>query len=233
MKKIWLSFFLLPLLSWGQATVTGTVFDQGNNPATSGYVQFDLQPANSGVHYYIPGVGVIAPQTTQCGINGSGQVLNSTLTGPCQVWENGQISPGNTTYTVTFAPGGLVSNVISQECINTPTYNLSNPVFCPKISLNPQSVVIITTPIQHNLIPGTDAVFSLGSSLNRYANVFAANGSFTNTTILGTLTALGGGALSGTFTGSPTFSGNVSVSGTLGVGSGTAPTFGLSQPFAP
>lgn len=250
---VWLFWFGHLLHAQSQTTVTGVVFDSGGNPATSGFVEFDLQPVNSGVQFTIPGIGVIAPQNTVCGIDGSGNVKNlANLANPCLVWGNSVVSPANTTYTVQFAPGGVVTNVVSQECINGASYSLAAPVFCPRLSLNPQSAFVITTPIQQNLIPGADAVFSLGSLTNRYANLFSANGTFTNLTLLNTLvaptlsisgnatvggtfgvtglTTLNSGTLNGTFAGNPIFTGNVSAAKFLGGdGSAAAPSYSFTN----
>lgn len=197
---VWLFWLGHLLHAQSQTTVTGVVFDSGGSPATSGFVEFDLQPAGASFQFFVTGVGVIAPQSVQCGIDGSGNVKNFSLTGACLVWGNSLVLPANTTYTVQIAPNGIVTNVVPGECINGASYSLSNPVFCPRLSLNPQSAVVITTPIQQNLIPGADAVFNLGSSLNRYANVFAANGTFTNMTLLNSLTVPGNLSVTGNLT---------------------------------
>lgn len=156
-------------------TVTGLVTDAGNNPATSGYVQFDIIPKASSIHYFIPGFGTIT-QTVQCAINPFGQVKSFlNLANPCTVWGNDQISPGNTQYKVTFAPNGNITNVVSGECIISPTYSLNNPVFCPVVQISPQQNVIRSNPFQTNILPNAGHVFNIGSPSTPYAAVYADN----------------------------------------------------------
>src|SRR6185312_8987586 len=108
---------LIPLLllssSWGQSpiTITGTITDSSNNPATSGYVQFSLTPTSTALPYSIPPATVIA-KTSRCLINSSGQPKSSVDgTSACLVWPNDLVSPANTLYQITLAPNGSVTRV--------------------------------------------------------------------------------------------------------------------------
>jgi len=184
---------LVSAAAFGQTktTVTGVVQDASGNLATSGTVVFNLSPQNSGIIYFVTGTGIIAPQTGTCGIDGSGNIKNLALSGACQVWGTDLIQPANLTYQVAFFPNGVGSptNTVAQQCITGTTYDLSNPKFCPVIKPTPQGATVITSPIQNNLIPAADAVFNLGSASLRYGNIFAANGTFTNSIIAPNLPA--------------------------------------------
>jgi hypothetical protein len=187
MRKL-LVVLLLVGGAFGQTktTVTGVVQDASGNLATSGTVVFTLSPQNNGVIYFVTGTGIIAPQTGTCGIDGTGNIKNLALSGTCQVWGTDLIVPANLTYQVSLFPNGVGSptNTIPQQCITGATYDLSNPKFCPIIKPTPQFASVITSPIQNNLIPSADNVFTLGSPSLRYSNIYAANGNFTNVTAL-------------------------------------------------
>jgi hypothetical protein len=178
-------------------TVTGTITDSGGNPATSGTVEFDLQPSSSSIHYYVQGSSTIAPTSVVCAISSTGQVVSQqNPSSPCTVWGNDVISPSNTTYTVTFSPNGQVTQSVAQECITGSTYNLSTPRFCPVVSIVPQYNTITTPQVSANLVPSVPHVFTLGNSQSSYAsgyidNLFATNLSSTNLTLSGTFTAPG------------------------------------------
>jgi len=187
MRKLLVVLLLVgAALGQTKTTVTGVVQDASGNLATSGTVVFTLSPQNNGVIYFVTGTGIIAPQIGTCGIDGSGNIKNLALSGACQVWGTDLIQPANLTYQVAFFPNGVGSptNTVPQQCITGTTYDLSNPKFCPVIKPTPQWASVITSPIQNNLIPSADNVFTLGSSGLRYSNVFASNGTFTNVTAL-------------------------------------------------
>ena len=188
MRKLLVVLLLVGAAAFGQTktTVTGVVQDASGNLATSGTVVFTLSPQNNGVIYFVTGTGIIAPQTGTCGIDGTGNIKNLALSGACQVWGTDLIVPANLTYQVSLFPNGVGSptNTIPQQCITGTTYDLSNPKFCPIIKPTPQFASVITSPIQNNLIPSADNVFTLGSPSLRYSNIYAANGNFTNVTAL-------------------------------------------------
>jgi hypothetical protein len=234
--------FAMTCMAQTPVTVTGLVTDAGNNPATSGYVQFDILPTASSVHYFIAGFGTIS-QTTRCGINASGQVLNLALSGACTVWGNDLINPANTQYRVTIAPGGVISNVVPGECITGSSYSLSNPVFCPQVQVNPQQAIIRANPFQTNIIPLTASVFNIGSPLAPYAAVYT-NSLFLNGLQFSTATlraTWGGVAFGMTNTGAVANylpSKSIVITGigyqvppgqTLGVGCSTAPSIRVSD----
>lgn len=178
------ALFLLTLTgaAYGQApvTVTGTVYAPNGVLATSGYVQFTITPTSQSIQYFVQGIGIIAPQTARCGISGAGLIRNLALSGACLVWGNDVITPGNTTYTVQYAPANVVSNTIRQLLIRGTTSNLNAPVFAPVIAIVPQFQTITTFPIAVNLIPAVDSVFNVGNPQAYYAagyfrNLFADN----------------------------------------------------------
>jgi hypothetical protein len=242
-KLLFFLLFAIPTLGQVPATVTGLISDAGNNPATSGYVQFDVQPKASSIQYFILNVTTINP-TTQCSINGSGQIQNFTLSGPCLVWGNDNISPGNTTYKVTFAPNGQITNAVNGELITGSAYNLNAPVFATIVQISPQQNIVRANPFQTNIIPVANNIFNIGSPSFQYANGYFSqiflNGvalSFpgftlaTNNTWTGinnfnnTVNLNNGGSIGGTWIGSPAFSGNPAFSGT--------PTFSHASGVSP
>lgn len=168
MKKILISLWLmlLPVVAFSQSqvTVTGSV-----SGATSGAVLFNLSPWSTTVQYYVSSVTTIANQTQICAINSSGAVRNITLSGPCMVWGNDIITPGNTTYTVVFQPNGRTTNTVAREQIVGNTYNLNTPVFGPQVNIVPQFQTITTSPIAVNLVPAAPHVFNVGNAGFPYA----------------------------------------------------------------
>jgi len=195
MRRLLIPFlFALPLCAQTPVTVTGTITDASNTPATGGYVQFDITPKSGAIHYFISGVAGVDPQTAQCGIDGTGHVKNlAILTNPCTIWGNDVISPGNTLYKVTFAPNGNITNVVNSELITGSIYDLNNPVFAPIVAINPQQNVVRANPFQTNILPSATNTFNIGSPSLQYANgyfsslslngsgipSFAGNNSFT------------------------------------------------------
>lgn len=176
------TLFLLTLTgaAYGQTpvTVTGTIYAPNGALATSGYVQFTITPTSQSIQYFVQGIGIIAPQTARCGISGAGLIRNLALSGACLVWGNDVITPGNTTYTVQYAPANVVSNTIRQLLIRGTTSNLNAPIFAPVIAIVPQFQTITTSPIAVNLIPAADSVFNVGNPQAYYAagyfrNIFA------------------------------------------------------------
>jgi len=187
-RLLTLLFFASTAFGQTPVTVTGLITDAGNNPATSGFVQFDLIPKASAIHYFVPNIGTIT-QTVQCGINGSGQVKSQlNLANPCTVWGNDIINPANTQYKVTFAPNGNITNVVSGECLIGSSYSLNFPVFCPIIQVTPQQAVIRSNPFQVNIIPNAGGVFNVGSPQLPYAA-----GYFNNLFLNGVAIGAGGG----------------------------------------
>ena len=181
MKKTCWFFFVLfvSLLAGAQSpvSVSGTIQDSGGNPATSGTVEFDIQPASSSIQYYVQGITAVAPQTVVCNISATGTLVSSVNpANPCTVWGNDVLSPSNSTYTVTFSPNDQQTNTVARECISTPgPYNLSAPVFCPAVKVIPQYNNITTSPIQSNLVPAASHVFTLGNTQAHYAAAYIDN----------------------------------------------------------
>lgn len=163
--------FCTNALAQSPATVTGTIQDAGGNPATSGTVVFDIQPQSSGIQYYVQGITSIVPQEVTCSIV-SGALRNASNTGACTVWGNDQVSPANTTYTITFYPNGQMTNSVAQECIQGASYSLNTPRFCPVVSIVPQYNTITSPQISTNLIPSVTGQFTLGNSQAHYAALY-------------------------------------------------------------
>lgn len=181
----------------GPVVVTGTIYG-----ATNGYVQFILQPQSVGTQFFVKGVATIAPQTTTCSINSSGQVV-SMFSGPCLVWGNDVLTPANTTYTVVFAPGNVITNRVARELISGLTYSLNAPVFAPVVALVPQYNTLTTPNVAQNIMPAANNAFNLGSVNFNYAagyitNLFSTSIVTQNISINGTATfaSLTVGALS-------------------------------------
>jgi len=185
--KILVAIFLLwASLAVAQTTVTGVIQDPSGAVATSGYVQFTLAPSLSNVQYYVLGTTVITPRTVRCGINGSGQVKNLALSGACIVYGNDIITPVNTSYTVAYAPGNVVTSTITGNLITGASYSLNSPVFQPPIAPS-QSSSVYTTPVNWNIIPSSNNIFSIGSAVLKYLSVYATTVNTDRTTNVQTL----------------------------------------------
>lgn len=184
-KRIW---FVVILLLWvtmafaqspvQPVTVSGNIMDAGGNLATSGTVVFSIQPQSSGIYYYVQGQGALVPQNATCAIQSDGTLQNATSTGPCTVWGNDLITPANTTYTVTFLPNGTQTNSIPQQCIVGQSYSLNAPNFCPVVSIIPQYSMIAAPPINGNLIPQGNGLFTIGNGQAFYTNAYLNNLTF-------------------------------------------------------
>lgn len=231
MRSLTLCGFLLSICAIpcsGQVpyTVTGTVQSNTGALATSGSVTFRIRPSSQSILYYIAGTTVIAPQIATCGINASGLIKNATnLANPCTVWGNDQITPGNTTYDVTFAPNGVTTNMIHQVGINSVCMNLNSPCFLPVINVVPQYQTITTSPIAVNLIPAVAHVFNVGNVGFPYAagyfdnlfvtsfNITTINATNVNTTNLNTTNL----TVTGTFPSHTWYGNNTGISAAPGV----------------
>lgn len=168
------------LSAQSMTTVTGNIQGVTGIAATSGYVQFQLQPSSQSLAYRVSGIGVVAPQSSMCGINGSGQLQNLALTGSCQVWGNTVLAPANSTYTVTIAPNGTIANRLTGELISGTSYDLSQPVFAPIVTIQgAQQQTLSVPPLMSNLIPGANGVFTLGGPNSYYSSGYI-NNLFTN-----------------------------------------------------
>lgn len=229
MKKLLLIGLLLSsrtCLAQSPYTVTGTVQSSVGTLATSGTVKFTIKPTSQSILYFVSGTSIIAPQASTCGINPFGLIKNAVnLANPCTVWGNDVITPGNTTYTIQFAPNGTVTNTINNLTINSLCTNLNTPCFVNPTQVVPQYQTITTSPIFVNLVPAADNVYNVGQAGLRYAagyfyNVFATNGfSFTNLSLPGNLTVGGTSSLTGLVTLGAGLTG-VGSTGTLTAGSG-------------
>lgn len=160
----------------GQTTVTGLISDPGGNPATGGTVTFVLSPSSSAIAFRVAGTSIFAPRAVVCQISPTGQLLNEQGTGPCLIWGNPAILPGNTTYTLLIAPtvngSPLTTSTIYGVLIFGSTYDLSNIQFAPNIEITPQQTVLRGDPVEANLIPITGHVFNIGSQQLPYAALY-------------------------------------------------------------
>jgi hypothetical protein len=161
------NFLLLIFQSLVQTTVVGNIQGPTGTVATSGYIEFRLSGALSGISYRVAGTGNIVPTTARCSINGSGNVVATDGTSPCKVWGNPTVTPANSCYDVVFAPANRVQSTVRSQLISGTTYNLSSPVFCPIVSVIPQYQTITVSPINSNVVPGVHMAFTLGSA-SRY-----------------------------------------------------------------
>lgn len=195
MRKVLLLILFTSSLALAQSpvTITGTINDTTGNPATSGYVEFAISPQNQQTLYKVLGTNVLAPQKGRCGINTSGSLLNTALSGPCLVWGNDNILPSNSLYQITIAPNNKVINQIQNALVSGTT-----PIALPNIPLmNPQPVIgtiVNGSPLStFTVIPNRDNVWTLGNQQFRYANIYATTstintGTFTNVNITGLAT---------------------------------------------
>jgi hypothetical protein len=179
-------------LAQSRLTVTGTITDAGGNVATSGYVQFSLTPNSSSIQFRVSGMGVLVPTTLKCAINASGQVKNFlNLTLPCLLWGNDNITPVNTAYNVTYAPGNTVLKTVPNVLFQgVGPIDLSNPTFAPNTIISPQYSTIFSSPFQTNIIPAADGLFNIGTAGRAYNNITTHSltvlGSFNATQFSGT-----------------------------------------------
>lgn len=145
-----------------KTTVTANVQDLAGVAATSGYVEFRLQPNSSSILYYVAGIGVIPPTPVRAAISGAGNIS-------IDLWGNDLITPGNTWYEVILAPANEEVSRVFRLLITGGTYNLSLPAFAPSVQIVPQYQSIVTDPLEANVIPAADVVFDVGQSGRRYA----------------------------------------------------------------
>jgi hypothetical protein len=154
-------------------TVTGLIVDEANNPATSGYVEFELSPLNQGLAYAIQGVCTIA-KTVRGLIDATGHLKGVDGVSALVIWPNDLITPSNTLYTVTIAPNNKVTRVYNNVLLKSSTdpQDLSQLIF-----ILPQPVVgtvIEGSPlVTESVIPAVDLAFSLGDPTHRFTHVYA------------------------------------------------------------
>jgi hypothetical protein len=153
--------------------VQGLIVDVANNPATGGYVLFELSPLNQGLAYEIPGVCVIASATKGV-INSNGLLKALDGVSDLLIWPNDLILPSNTLYNITIAPNNRVTRVYNNVLLKS----IQNPQDMSQFTfILPQPVigtVIEGSPlVTESVIPLLDNVFTLGDVDHRYAKVFA------------------------------------------------------------
>src|SRR5215813_1204943 len=91
--------------------ITGRVMDTSGKPASSGWVEFRLQPENQSLPYSVlPGLVVATPSRGFI-VAGGNVVQHPGGTSPLWVWPNDLIVPANSLYQITIAPCGRVSRV--------------------------------------------------------------------------------------------------------------------------
>jgi hypothetical protein len=175
-KKLFnlLLFLALAVPSFGQTqtTIIGNVHDVTGVNATSGYVEFRLQPVSNGVIYRVAGVTILNPTTSRCSINSSGNVAG-LLGGSCSVWGNPSVTPANTCYQVAIYPGtASKATVLPLQLISGGSYDLSSPASCPSLNIQPQDVMAAVPAFRANIVPAVDKMFTLGSASLYFASAY-------------------------------------------------------------
>lgn len=147
-----------------KTTIVGNVQSASGEIATSGYVEFRLRPQSQGVLYRVAGPSgyIIAPQVVRLEINSSGNIQG-------ELWGNDTISPANTAYDVTFAPDGVVTNIVRQLLISGGSYDLSTPVFATSVTLVPEYQTVPAQPLEANLLPIATDTFTVGQQGRRWS----------------------------------------------------------------
>jgi hypothetical protein len=103
--------------------VTGTITDNAGNPATSGYVLFELMAGLHEEQYYrIQSTSLILRRTVRATISSSGTISQ-------RIWGNDLITPSGSWYKVTIVPNGRIRQVTRHIYISGATYDLNSPVF--------------------------------------------------------------------------------------------------------
>lgn len=194
MKRISLlaGLLLVPILGFAQTrtTVTGTVFDITGAIATSGSVQFTLQPTSSSLGYTVTGQGIIVPISASCAISGTGTLIGISGSGSCQLWGNTVISPASSCYAITLFPNGTQSGTLPAQQISGTTYDLSNPTACPTNPVIMTNSVLDVAPINGPLIPVGNKAFNLGGPTAYYSALYTDQAYINNLNVpLSSLTA--------------------------------------------
>lgn len=163
--------FVVPRSAPSPVTITGTIVDSSGNPASSGYVDFNLQPASQALPYSVlPDIIVAAPTRARI-VTGGQMVSNLDGTSPFQVWPNDLILPSNSLYQVVIAPRGRVTRVLNGVLIESKT----NPQSLASLTyVNPQNQVVGTivngSPlVTLSVVPIETCVWTVGDPLHYYA----------------------------------------------------------------
>jgi hypothetical protein len=174
-KKLVLLFLTSLCFAQTPVTITGTITDFSNNIATSGYVQFEIQPSNQSLNFSIPSQNVVVAATSRCNISSSGApVSSSNPANPCVVWPNDLIVPGNTLYNVTLAP----NNKVTRKYIGVLISSGTNPQSLSTLTfVSPQGQVVGTVVngnplVTMSVIPAANNVWTLGDPQHKFAAIY-------------------------------------------------------------
>lgn len=194
MKKLFLLLILAASCAFGQTTtsVSGTVKDLTNSAVTSGQVSFTLQP---GIDTTMSGVSRFSPTEVDCLIIGSGAVKALDGSSTCTVVNNTALQPSGTSYKVCIQPLFIQPGSCFVWYATGSATDITQQV--PTPSLTPAYNLVDTYSNQ-----------TIGGNKNFTGTItFSGTLSIGALTLGGPLSALGGGVLGGTFTGSALFPG--------------------------
>lgn len=155
-----------------RTTVTMLVEDAGGIPATSGTVTFELQPKSGATLYYVQSTANIAPISVVGVINAVGVLKAADGTSALQLWGNDTITPSQTYYKVTVAPGGTVAQVVNLVLIHGTTYDMNAPQFYVPALIEPNTNPVQFQQVFSSLIPAYTDQYSVGSSDKKYASAY-------------------------------------------------------------
>ncbi len=152
--------------------MTGTVQNVAGNLATSGTVEFQLQPNANSLAYRVTGTAIIAPNSVVATINASGQLKAENGTDPLELWGNDTISPANTFYRAKFFPDGVATQTWNLLLINGASYDLASPQFYEPADFVPNESPPRFQQIESNIIPAYDSQYVLGTDQKYFATAY-------------------------------------------------------------
>ena len=182
MKHLWkflLMLFLAAPVWAGTTTLTGTVLDASNNPATSGFVRFTIQPLLPNVVYRDAGTGIIIRTSSTCNIQSDGTILDTDNITACQMFDNDTLSPANSFYKIELAPGGVVSDTFfafitgASADISTlalATLSTAVPPASFSITTNPTITGILVT---EDIAAKAASIYDIGTLSVPYQEIFS------------------------------------------------------------
>jgi len=158
-------------------TITGSITDSSGKLASSGWIEFVLQPDNQSLNYVVPPNLVIAKNTRGFIVAGGNVVQHPGGVKPLLIWPNDLIVPANTLYQITIAPYGRVTRVLNGVLI---TQGVNPQSLTDLTFVNPQqqvvgNVVTANPLITMSVVPGVNDAFTLGTSLQVWANGYFAS----------------------------------------------------------
>lgn len=152
--------------------MTGVVQNVAGNLATSGTVEFQLQPNANSLAYRVTGTAIIAPNSVVATINASGQLKAENGTDPLELWGNDSLQPANTFYRAKFFPDGVATQTWNLLLIQGATYDLASPQFYEPADFVPNESPPRFQQIESNIIPAYDSQYVLGTDQKYYAAAY-------------------------------------------------------------